>query len=162
MTKEFIITVILLVITGCRTPSTKPVIVQVDPGEASGGRFRSLERQRDLWIAPQATDNETLLHEQLVTFIEKPTAWQLPSTLEPNTISRPDLPLEQGDYDGEVLKRQQEIIQDKQAEALKIMTELENLKHQSQQTLSEKDEQLKVSVEKNETAQRHLAKAFEQ
>jgi hypothetical protein len=145
-----------LLLAGCGTTPNQPIIVHLNESDEQGSRFRTQERQRDVWIAPQATD-ETLLHEQVVTFVEKPQGWKLPSTIEPNTVSNPDLPLEQGDYDAEILHRQQEMIQDKENQIIKATTDLEELRLQSQKILEEKEERLIDSQRKLEAAQKELS-----
>ncbi len=151
-----------LLLTGCgTTPREQPVVVNVTGEPAQGGRFRAAERQRDVWIAPQATDSDTLLHEQTVTFVEKPQTWQLPSTIEPHTLSNPDLPLEQGDYDGEVLRRQREMIDDREKQITKAASELENLKRQSQESLNGKDKQVQESEQKLKELHGDLAAALQ-
>ncbi len=147
--------------TGCTTPSNTPVVVNVTDAPVQGGRFRAGERQRDVWIAPRALDQDTLLHEQTVTFIEKPQAWQLPSTIEPHTVSHPELPLEQGDYDAEVLHRQWEIIRDREIQVARITTDLENLKRQSQESLNGKDRQVQESEQKLKELHGDLAAALQ-
>ncbi|MDD2709226.1 MAG: hypothetical protein PHV34_14665 [Verrucomicrobiae bacterium] len=137
-------------LTGCHTPPNRPVVVQVtespDEGQQGEGRYRSIERQRDVWIAPHALDNEILQHEQIVTFVEKPQGWLIPSTLEPHAVSPPDLPLEAGEYDGSALQRQREIIQDKDRQLQRTSAELENLKNQTRQDLAQHEEKIQASA----------------
>ncbi|MDD2709085.1 MAG: hypothetical protein PHV34_13955 [Verrucomicrobiae bacterium] len=137
-------------LTGCHTPPNRPVIVQVaespDDGQQCEGRYRSVERQRDIWIAPHALDNEILQHEQTVTFVEKPQRWLIPSTLEPHAVSPPDLPLEAGEYDGSAIQRQREIIHDKDRQLQRIGAELENLKERTRQDLVQREEQIQASA----------------
>jgi hypothetical protein len=146
-------------VTGCSTLSSQPVIVQISDPSPSSSQHRAPERQRNVWIAPQAIDNEILQHEQMVTFVEKPAAWQLPSTIEPNTISRPDLPLEQGEYDAEPLKHQQEIIADTQAQVRALNEEMEHLKVQAQKAIETKDTQVNDLSEQLKATQRQLGDA---
>jgi hypothetical protein len=131
----------LLAVTGCTSPQ-KPVVVQVNDHPALVGRFRSPERQRDVWIAPQAVDNGTLQHDQVVTFVEKPSAWQLPSTIEPNTVSQPALSLQEGEYDGEALRREREMLTDTQEQIRKLNENMEKVRVDSQKAIAVKDAQL--------------------
>jgi len=157
----FTLALALALMTSCGTTSNQPVVVNVTDAPIQEGRFRTAERQRDVWIAPHAADNETLQHEQVVTFIEKPQVWQIPSTLEPHTVSSPELPLQQGEYDAEVLHRQREMIQDREAQILKTATDLENLKRQSQQTLAGKEQQVRDSEQKLRELQQQLSDALQ-
>lgn len=131
-------------ITGCATGPKAPVVVTVNEPPAQGGRFRSPERQRDVWLAPQANGNEVLQHDQTLTYVEKPAAWQLPSTIEPNTVSKPDLPLEHGEYDAEVVRRQKEIIGDTQSQVKRLSVDFEALKKQSTDQLKNREDQLQT------------------
>jgi hypothetical protein len=153
--KGLLTATLTLVLCNCSTQSPQPVIVQVDAPSESQGRFRVQERQRDVWIAPQATE-DALLHEQVVTFVEKPQSWQLPSTIEPHTVSSPDMPLEQAEYDAEVLRRQQEMIQDKENQIIKTQTDLDKIKQESQSTIKEKDQSLNELKKRVDTLQQEL------
>jgi hypothetical protein len=131
-----------LILSSCNTTQpVQPLIVQVDGPLESGDRFRSQERQRDVWIAPQATE-DALLHEQVVTFIEKPQGWQLPTTIEPHTVLNPALPLESADYDAEILRRQRQIIKDKDDQIIQTNTEFESFKKETQATVHTRDQQI--------------------
>jgi hypothetical protein len=142
----------LLAVTGCASPQ-KPVVVQINDQPAydgrpacrslSGGRFRSPERQRDVWIAPKAVDNGTLQHDQVITFVEKPSAWQLPSTIEPHTVSQPSLPLQEGEYDGEALRREREMLTDTQEQIRKLNEDIEKIRADSQKAIATKDAQIR-------------------
>lgn len=134
-------------LTSCTTTSNPPVIVQITESTPTGGRFLSAERQRDVWMAPQALDGETLQHEQYVTFIEKPASWKVSSTMEPHSTPSPKLPLENGRYDAEALRREREIARTTQAKADQLSTELESLKSESSKGLQEKDEQIQKTEE---------------
>lgn len=133
----------VLTILGCSTTENRPVLIQVTEAPVQGSRYRVLERQRDVWIAPQVIDHETLQHEQLVTFVEKPMTWQLSSTMEPNAISKPELPLEVGDYDAEALRREREIIIDTQSKLKNLAGELESFKKKSSQEIYQKENQIR-------------------
>jgi hypothetical protein len=151
----------VLTLVGCSTPGNRPVVVQVTDIPENGGRFRSAERQRDVWIAPQAIGNEILQHEQVVTFVEKPQGWRVPSTLEPHTVVPPDLPLESGEYDGAALQRQQEIIQDKERQIQKTTAELENIKGQTRQDLSQREQQIQAATQQLQETREKLNTALQ-
>lgn len=151
----------VLTLAGCSTARNHPVIVQMTDTPENGGRFRSTERQRDVWIAPQAIGNEILQHEQVVTFVEKPQGWQVPSTLEPHTVTPPDLPLEAGEYDGSALQRQREIIQDKERQIQKTTAELENIKSQTRQDLCQREQQIQASTKQLQETREKLNTALQ-
>ena len=135
--------------TGCRAPrNDQPVTVQIHEEATPTGRFRIPERQRDVWIAPQAVGDEVLQHEQVMTFVERPASWQLPSTIEPNAVPKPGLPLEAGDYDAEALRHQREIIEDARNQIRRLEEELEVVKKQVQRQATQKEDRLhEVSAE---------------
>ncbi len=153
---------LLSILMGCsstKNAKSDPVIVQVTEAPSEGDRYRSNERQRDVWIAPQAIDHETLQHEQLVTFVERPTAWQLPNTIEPDSVSEPKLPLQQGEYQAEALKRQSEIAIDLLDKLQAVSTELDSSKKQSSQKLDEKDAQIRRSEQELQSTRDELIAA---
>lgn len=138
--------ILLPFLTGCSTSAPRPVIVQVNEPPAAAGRFRSNECQRDVWLAPQAVGNEILQHEQLITFVEKPSEWQLPSTIEPNAVSKPELPIQDGEYDETVLQRQRQLLESERQKAAQLESQLAQEK-------SEADLQLKTREEKIQALQ---------
>jgi hypothetical protein len=152
-------------LTGCGTTqpqvSLEPVVVRVDEQSDSTSRFRIAERQRDVWIAPQALDHDTLLHEQIVTFVERPQCWQLPTTVEPAFKSDPSLPLEPGEYDATLIRKQQEIISETQTEMHKITQEIDALKAEKSMALAKKGEELSKLTQTLKATQRDLAVAKE-
>lgn len=156
-----IILPLVLALAGCETPSAQPVIVQVTDAPIPGERYRTVERRRDIWFAPQAIGNEILQHEQTVTFIEKPQGWQIPSTLEPHTAVPPDLPLETGEYDATALQRQREIIRDKDTQIQKTVAELENIKNQTRQDITQREQQVQTATKQLQDTRQKLDAALQ-
>lgn len=153
---KYTIALICLFLIGCATNDNKPVVVTVSEPPSEGGRFRTAERQRDVWISPQVVDNETLQHEQTVTFVEKPVEWRVPATIDPHTTSNPDLPLEKGDYDAGVVKRQQEIIADTQVKINKLSQQFEELKNQANSAIADKESKLVTVNQELQATQKQL------
>ncbi|MDD2710097.1 MAG: hypothetical protein PHV34_19105 [Verrucomicrobiae bacterium] len=151
---------VAIFLSSCSSPK-EPVVVQVNDPPALAGRFRTPERQRDVWIAPQAVDNDVLQHDQTVTFVEKPSAWQLPSTIEPNTVSKPELPMEEGEYDGEALRRHKEMLAATQGQVQKLNAQLETMKSEAQKTVGEKETQTQEIAKKLQTTQQQLNEAIQ-
>ncbi len=95
-------------------------------------------------MAPQAVGNDILHHEQTVTYVEKAATWQLPSTLEPHTVSTPELPLEMGEYDAGVTRVQRDIIAGTQRQFEDLSADFEKLKKQSSDQLKAREDHLQA------------------
>lgn len=136
-------------LTGCSTQAPKqPMVVQVTDGPESYEKNRSPESLREIWIAPYALDNDTLLHEQTVTFVEKPRSWRLLSAAEPDAVSFPKLPNEEGDYSLAPLKREREILADREKELQKVKSDLEAFEKKTQDAVLQRENDLKALSEK--------------
>lgn len=133
-----------LALAGCSTTQTGPVVVQVSEPTTSANRFRTVERQRDLWISPRVIDNEIIQHEQVITFVEKPIAWQLGTTLEPNAVNEPTLPQQVGDYNDTVIARHKEMLNQARSEVAGLEKQVADLKKSSSDVLTTKDQEIQV------------------
>ena len=157
-----VILAVMWATTGCRTTDQRPVMVEVTEAPEQSGRFRVAERQRDVWIAPHAADNEILQHEQTVTFVEQPQGWRIPATMEPHTVSSPRLPLEEGQYDAVALKRQREMIRDQEGQLFQAAATMETLKRQAQADFVQKEKEARETSEKLQSTQAQLSEAVQE
>lgn len=149
--------IIPLAFAGCSTTQTGPVVVQVSEPTTSGTRFRTAERQRDLWVSPRIADEGILEHEQIVTFVEKPSEWQIATTLEPNAINEPTLPQQTGDYSNAVIARHKEMLNAARSELDDLEKQLADLKKSSSDVISNKDQEIQSLNAKLSQAQEQIS-----
>jgi hypothetical protein len=136
-----------LFLIGCSSPKG-PIVVHVSDAPQEGGRFRTQERQRDVWIGPVVKDNEVLFHEQMVTFVEEPQMWRVPQALEPHSVNPPELPIHEGEYDDAVVRDQRRELE-AQNESMKLLhSQLEEIKQDFELALKQREESLKSAEEK--------------
>jgi hypothetical protein len=79
--------------------------------------------------------------------------------MEPNAVSSPSLPLEEGEYDAALLRRQREIIQDAQNQMKKLAEDVERARQQANIQVAEKEEKLGQAQKELQITQKQLEEA---